>query len=806
MGGDRKNVHNVKVDDKKVEVASLSLKCVDVEDAWKAVEKDDGLCPSCVQVVEKFDTCCSRCMSGVKGRLKLKDERGVNAVIKGFNGSQSYAKEAGWNKDGKYEFFVSDMKDNLVLLCANQYASEGAAVLFRKSGLVVKMTDEEVVKLEEYLKQFEVLKELVVRNRTYEVAQNAAEEVVSDVAFSSTATRYFNTKVHVSNDEEMILAMMLTGLSYSDLYGLANRGVSGLPRELTKESLNRYSHRYGVAPDVVQLATPNLAGNTKGYFAPPEKLERVGQRVEADYFVPEFNMKVLDAESQLKKTAKIPTFGNAIAAYVSVDVFTGYVHGHLVMSLADPLKDVKVTVEEYSKDRKSIELFAADQGIVTQSQYHVIVPEVVAYLTKLKIAVERAEAHSHDRGGSHVERAVRTIKELIRFAVLYVFNNPNFSKFGFTKMQIFQLWGELFHWAVCVMRLKRSRNEEGKSKYEAYHGIPPDLRGMRLLPIFSVVSAERVEPNKRFWQRGLYVGPSLETPGSVKVAIITRRKLVRVITTSKFKAVSDGGDLDPYQTVERAVQERLISSFEPVEQLEGDRLQIDEGVDSVPADPVHAGSESRGAGTSIVQRGQMRTPTQVTNWPSRSDRAARRNQARSDANQAEQVFCSLLEEDRAKFEETLKESFQDKVSNSEESCFVDWTTHGEEDYYYSYEAECFVSIEEGTGDIPEIDVEEGYKAVTQNVPKNIAAALKDSVWGPAARKEFDTITQGTGALVKADQELARRNIRDGANCLIMLAVYEEKIKEGEVVKKVRMVLNGSKHDNVDLTYAPTPSR
>ncbi len=40
----------------------------------------------------------------------------------------------------------------------------------------------------------------------------------------------------------------------------------------------------------------------------------------------------------------------------------------------------------------------------------------------------------------------------------------------------------------------------------------------------------------------------------------------------------------------------------------------------------------------------------------------------------------------------------------------------------------------------------------------------------------------------------------------MLAVYEEKIKEEEVVKKVRMVLNGSKHDNVDLTYAPTPSR
>jgi hypothetical protein len=40
---------------------------------------------------------------------------------------------------------------------------------------------------------------------------------------------------------------------------------------------------------VIQLATPNLYGNTKCYFAPKPVLTKIGQRVEVDYFECKFN-------------------------------------------------------------------------------------------------------------------------------------------------------------------------------------------------------------------------------------------------------------------------------------------------------------------------------------------------------------------------------------------------------------------------------------------------------------------------------------------------------------------------------------
>ena len=66
--------------------------------------------------------------------------------------------------------------------------------------------------------------------------------------------------------------------------------VHGLPRDLTLKSLNQFSHRYGTTPDILQLARPNLAGNTKGYMAQKSPLTEVGERVEADYMSTDFNM------------------------------------------------------------------------------------------------------------------------------------------------------------------------------------------------------------------------------------------------------------------------------------------------------------------------------------------------------------------------------------------------------------------------------------------------------------------------------------------------------------------------------------
>jgi hypothetical protein len=80
------------------------------------------------------------------------------------------------------------------------------------------------------------------------------------------------------------------------------------------------------------------------------------------------------------------------------------------------------------------------------------------------------------------------------------------------------------------------------------------------------------------------------------------------------------------------------------------------------------------------------------------------------------------------------------------------------------------------------------------------------VWGEAARTEFETLIAGTKAIVEVNQEIALENIRNGSDCLYMLAVYEEKIKDGETIKKVRLVADRRKHLNVGPTYSPTPSR
>ena len=44
-------------------------------------------------------------------------------------------------------------------------------------------------------------------------------------------------------------------------------------------------------------------------------------------------------------------------------------------------------------------------------------------------------------------------------------------------------------------------------------------------------------------------------------------------------------------------------------------------------------------------------------------------------------------------------------------------------------------------------------------------------------KEYETITTSTGAIVSVNQELAKEQIKNGAQVVRMLAVYEEKEKK-----------------------------
>ena len=64
--------------------------------------------------------------------------------------------------------------------------------------------------------------------------------------------------------------------------------------------------------------------------------------------------------------------------------------------------------------------------------------------------------------------------------------------------------------------------------------------------------------------------------------------------------------------------------------------------------------------------------------------------------------------------------------------------------------------------IGKIVIEDSYRAVTENIPKNFTAALHDPLWGEPARVEFDTIVVDTKAVVEIDRQIARSHIENGA--------------------------------------------
>jgi hypothetical protein len=116
--------------------------------------------------------------------------------------------------------------------------------------------------------------------------------------------------------------------------------VEGLPKEITLSTLNSFSHKYETTPDVIQLTTPNLDGNTEGYFAPKPELTKVGQRVEVDYFECEFNEETSEykADKRLKVT-KLPTHRGATSAFIAADVYDGWLNKPETKSI-DNIKDL----------------------------------------------------------------------------------------------------------------------------------------------------------------------------------------------------------------------------------------------------------------------------------------------------------------------------------------------------------------------------------------------------------------------------------------------------------------------------------
>ena len=118
------------------------------------------------------------------------------------------------------------------------------------------------------------------------------------------------------------------------------------------------------------------------------------------------------------------------------------------------LNHVQYTIESYKRDGHKVQIFAADQGVLSKAMFKIVTPEVDKYLIREAVKPEISEPYTHNNGSTHIERVIRTIQELMRFAMMYVLKNPNFPSFGFTKKHILKCWGNIFLWSINLVNLK----------------------------------------------------------------------------------------------------------------------------------------------------------------------------------------------------------------------------------------------------------------------------------------------------------------------------------------------------------------
>ena len=518
-----------------------------------------------MHVIEKMDSGASSSMSGVANRIVTELKLDDSVRIVGFNGTVSSPETVGLNSDGKKEFYVPSMPDNLALLSAHSYALDGAVVLLGDGGVVLKLSSSELEEFKDNLGRYCKTKELCVNNRTYEVCSTEESTSITSndsiEAMSNTAVRFFNTKVNVSNTSERILTMLMTGLSFQDLYlHVKNGSLDGMPPDLTIPALNHFENKYGRTPEFIRLAQPKNPGHRKGLMTQRPDLKGCGERYEIDCMEPELTSEGLtDFNEKVSKTRKLVSHGGAIAGAVGVDCYSGFIHGKLLKSTANSVSFVNEFIAKIELEGWNVAVLAADSGVLTSSMFQVMTPAVEAMCLKHQpvIRAVRSEPYDHSLETGTVENAIGIIKRLIALAVTIILRNPNLSVTGFTKIQVLKLWGEFFSWAITVINLKPCPHDSTRSRYEVFMKKKPNMQNIRILPIGAIVMAYRRNGLKGAYNVvGLYVGPSLSTEGCARIAVLSGER-VKILTTSHFSAASDGGGLNIYPHVNLGLQNLL---------------------------------------------------------------------------------------------------------------------------------------------------------------------------------------------------------------------------------------------------------
>jgi hypothetical protein len=413
---------------------------------------------------------------------------------------------------------------------------------------------------------------------------------------------------------------------------------------------------------------------------------------------------------------------------------------------------------------------------------------------------------------------------------------------GFTTLQLLQLWGEIFHWAILVENLKLCPYVKGKTAHEVWTGTPPHIQTLRLLPIFSVVKVYRYTADKErlnqsagpHYTYGLYVGPCHKAAGVIRVAILVNAKIY-IVRTSKYKGVSDGGDAVMHEHIEHGVD--LLLQDHVAEITDQPTSHVYEIADepifqnpvSSPVEPAHHGAGEEGTADDFSsndsQTDHLRdkpetSPTSPSHqYDTRTAAKKKKNvhvhwsqsTESTDETRAEPTVPKTNTASTPRSRKTLGRNYQTTrrgthsrhtgAQYAEEiylACYADWSQHKNDTYYYDFLQNTFVSVNPTA--LPMdcyVAVEEGYAAVSEGVPKDFQAALAHPLWGDPARDELNKLVSEKGTLVEVDKTIAIEAKKSGADLVILFPVYEKKIRDGKEVYKVRLVCNGKHQHNPD---------
>lgn len=889
--------------------------------------------------IEKMDSACSHTVSGDPDRLHDASAPDRTIGIVGFDKSRQTAELIGKNEFEHKELFVRQMPTDLVLHCMWDFAKGGAVVVTREGGVVLKLDDEDLQSLLEWCEQKEKVVRLTVRNRTYEILRDemasvhAVEIEESDIYHiyesAFTASTYFNGKINMDTADEVILTNLLCGHTLRNLKHIVkHRTVTGLHPSVTVENLSRFERQFGRSTDPVQLALNHRAGNQVGFETSVENLVSVGQRVGCDIFTSDYNLPGTtvmksDGSSSRDATRKLPTYGGAIAFFLSVDAYSGFIIPRLVKKLSKSYLLISDLIKTYQMYGHTIQTLATDEGIINPGECRVTDTKSMELLLNNNIKFDQAEPHNHSNGLALPENAGKNIKQLMRMAITYLMTNKYvMDYFKWKPTQYLQLWGEAVHWAALVLSLRPCLRDPTISRYQAFMHVTPNVQDIRLLPIFCVVMVLRMTggspySNQTFYVYGLYAGPAHNLPvmraisGAVRVVVMTDQG-PRVIVSSKIKGISEGGNLDRNAETYRGIrqllqlspleldalvrQETELATQQPAAPVVNDQTQPtadpDQGVTTerpsaivedanveadvknlqepineededdepvnlerkrtlVPSKPSDIGATKSAPRNilDLVQRALEQRKQEKTKASTRTSVKGLRVPAKcatdhpldlrkvGGAYEKQYLPKSLSRSQRMKARQEGRErkaywadaqaDWEEEIYRNEvieEAYFLDWSTVGREDYYLDIERGELITVSNEPVETAyqalnkkqdlkvmnfqkwqeNMQEEEGFKAVTEGVPRNWDEALVHPVWGPPARLELEDVA--SKALIKMDKDIAKQLIRDGVDCVTLFPVYEVKERDGKTVYKVRLVGNGRTHFTHGNTYSAVPSR